>query len=211
MSGGDFTAAGGTLANGIAKWNGSSWSALGAGVDIFGGSVLALAVSGSEVYVGGRFTEAGGTPVNRIAKWNGSSWSALGTGVNDPVHAIAVSGSDVYVGGEFSTAGCHASSSFARYFAPDSTPPETSVSSGPSGTITVNSATFTWTGTDNVTPTANLQYASRLDPVEASFSAFRHGQELSYRLRARKKRIVPIAMKLTGFDIERLKLIVGDL
>ena len=39
----------------------------------------------------------------------------------------------------------------------------------------------------------------------------RHGQELSYRLRARKKRIVPIAMKLTGFDIERLKLIVGDL
>jgi len=41
--------------------------------------------------------------------------------------------------------------------------------------------------------------------------SLRHGQELSYRLRARKKRIVPIAMKLTGFDIERLRLIVGDL
>src|SRR5206468_1832401 len=59
-AGGSFTNAGGTAANYIAKWNGSSWSALGSGI---GGAppgyhpeVLALAVLGSELYVGGIFT-----------------------------------------------------------------------------------------------------------------------------------------------------------
>jgi hypothetical protein len=55
---------------------------------------------------------------------------------------------------------------------PDLEPPDTSITSGPSGTITVNNATFTWTGTDNLTPTLNLVYAYRLDPIEPGFSAF---------------------------------------
>ncbi len=54
----------------------------------------------------------------------------------------------------------------------DTTPPDTSITAGPTGTITQNSASFTWTGTDNVTTTANLVYASRLEPLEASFTAF---------------------------------------
>ncbi|HOF67527.1 MAG TPA: FlgD immunoglobulin-like domain containing protein [Candidatus Fermentibacter daniensis] len=33
------------------------------------GSVYALAVSGSDVYVGGQFTQAGGSPASRIARW----------------------------------------------------------------------------------------------------------------------------------------------
>jgi hypothetical protein len=56
--------------------------------------------------------------------------------------------------------------------ASDTTPPDTSITAGPPGTITQNSASFTWTGTDNVTPTANLVYASRLEPLEAGFTAF---------------------------------------
>ena len=82
--GGDFTTAGGNPASRIAKWNGSSWSALGSGMN---GSnpgfapVTALAVSGSDLYAAGGFTNAGGVEANRIAKWNGSSWSALGSGV----------------------------------------------------------------------------------------------------------------------------------
>jgi hypothetical protein len=55
--GGQFTTAGGVVANGIAKWNGSSWSALGSGMN---GEVRALAVSGSGLYAGGLFTTAGG-------------------------------------------------------------------------------------------------------------------------------------------------------
>jgi len=101
-AGGFFTAAGGTPATNIAKWNGSSWSALGSGMNRY---VHALAVSGSDLYAGGQFTNAGGTVANYIAKWNGSSWSALGSGMNGFVYALAVSGSDLYAGGQFTNAG----------------------------------------------------------------------------------------------------------
>jgi trimeric autotransporter adhesin len=108
--GGDFTAVGDVIANHIAKWNGSSWSALGSGmggVDYGNGTIVyALAVSGSDLYVGGQFTTAGGSAATNIAKWDGSSWSALGSGVNGyAVYALAVSGSDLYAGGSFSMGG----------------------------------------------------------------------------------------------------------
>ncbi len=110
--GGNFTVAGETVANRIAKWNGSSWSTLGSGMN---SNVLALAVSGSDVYAGGDFTTAGGIVANRIAKWNGSSWSALGSGMNSNVLALAVSGSDLYAGGNFTTADGNAASRIAKW------------------------------------------------------------------------------------------------
>lgn len=96
----------------IAKWNGSSWSALGFGVDE---PVNALAVNGSDLYVGGYFEWVcmnaacnAVTTVNHIAKWDGSEWSKLIRGVGGPsgssyysVDTITVVGSDVYVGGYF--------------------------------------------------------------------------------------------------------------
>jgi PKD repeat protein len=106
--GGYFATAGTTndVVNGIALWNGSSWSALGSGLN---GYVYALAVSGTNLYVGGHFTSAGGVAVNNIAVWNGSSWSALGSGVTGlyggHVDALVVSGTNLYVGGEFTSAG----------------------------------------------------------------------------------------------------------
>jgi len=101
-AGGYFTMAGGVSANNIAKWNGSTWSALGTGMN---SSVLALAVSGSDLYAGGGFTTAGGVNANRIARWDGSTWSALGTGIDSYPSSLAVSGSDLYAGGSFTTAG----------------------------------------------------------------------------------------------------------
>ena len=62
----------------------------------------------------------------------------------------------------------------------DITTPDTSITSGPTGTIAVNSATFSWTGSDNVTPAASLVYAYRLDPIEPSFSAFGGATSKSY-------------------------------
>src|SRR5258705_9779581 len=78
--------------------------------------VNALAVSGSDVYVGGAFTNAGGAAANYIAKWDGSSWSALGSGMDYQVDALAVSGrgSDLYAGGWFTTAGGKGAGSMAR-------------------------------------------------------------------------------------------------
>ncbi|HXH07940.1 MAG TPA: S8 family serine peptidase [Vicinamibacterales bacterium] len=55
---------------------------------------------------------------------------------------------------------------------PDTTRPDTSITSGPDGTIDTGTATFTWTGTDDVTPADGLVYAYRLEPLEAGFSAF---------------------------------------
>src|SRR5258707_5478926 len=82
-AGGYFTTAGGSAANYIAKWNGSSWSALGSGMN---GWVLALSVSGSDVYAGGSFTTAGGSTATRVAKWNGSTWTGLFSGMNGWVY-----------------------------------------------------------------------------------------------------------------------------
>jgi hypothetical protein len=71
-AGGYFFTAGGVIANGIAVWDGSSWSALGSGM---GGTdypdVYALALDGSgNLYAGGQFTTAGGKPSSYIARWS---------------------------------------------------------------------------------------------------------------------------------------------
>jgi hypothetical protein len=108
--GGSFTDAGGTPVSNIAKWDGTSWSALGMGIS---GLVYALAVhddgGGPALYAGGYFSSAGGAPANWIARWNGASWSALGSGTNDYVNALAVyddgAGAALYAAGNFTTAG----------------------------------------------------------------------------------------------------------
>ncbi len=111
--GGYFSSAGtctsGNGCNNIAKWSGSTWSALGAGMGGDYPYVYGLAASGSDLYAGGDFTSADtctiGNGCNKIARWNGSTWSALGTGTDDTVWAVAVSDTSVYAGGDFLRAG----------------------------------------------------------------------------------------------------------
>ena len=116
--GGQFTAAGSTPANNIARWNGNTWTVLGDGTE---GPVYALTVyddgDGAALYVGGLFVTAGGLEANRIARWDGQAWSALGAGVSREspyslckVEAItpfvdADGNTVLYVGGLFDYAG----------------------------------------------------------------------------------------------------------
>jgi trimeric autotransporter adhesin len=90
--GGRFTSIDGVPASRIAKWNGSNWSSLGAGVTGAGvaPSIMDMVAfddgNGEALYVGGQaFTFAGGQPANRIARWNGSEWSAVGDGFADGI------------------------------------------------------------------------------------------------------------------------------
>jgi hypothetical protein len=113
-AGGYFPTAGGITVNGIAKWNGASWSSLGTGMAAplgFFPHVCAFAVfddgSGPALYAAGYFTSAGGVFANRIAKWNGTSWSPLGMGIGAELYALSVfddgSGPALYAGGYFGT------------------------------------------------------------------------------------------------------------
>ena len=111
---GNFGMAGGTPARSIARWDGSRWAALGAGLE--GGVVKALAVfddgSGPALYAAGGFSEAGGSPANNVARWNGSDWEPLASGIglfSNCVYALEVfddgSGPALYAGGDFSSSG----------------------------------------------------------------------------------------------------------
>ena len=110
-AGGSFTTAGGVVANKIAKWNGTSWSPLGAAYDNRG--VYALTVfndgTGPALYAAGNFVTMGGDNTLYIAKWDGTSWISLGSGMNGNVQALTVfddgTGPALYAGGDFTTAG----------------------------------------------------------------------------------------------------------
>ncbi len=123
--GGEFTIAGNTTAQHIARWDGTSWSALGGGTD---DSVHALAVfddgSGPALYAGGLFESAGGLPAHHVAKWDGVSWSALGSGIGPLSMGVSVStlavfddgsGAALYAGGFFVTAGGVPASHVAKW------------------------------------------------------------------------------------------------
>ncbi len=93
----------------IAKFNvnRNTWSALpNQGLGTAFGGVNALAVIGSDLYVGGIFDQSGDGLVpdlNNIAKFSNGAWSALPKkGLRgEGVYALAVSGNTLYAGGHF--------------------------------------------------------------------------------------------------------------
>ncbi len=100
---GIFDHAGGNTATRVAKWNGSSWSAMDNGMDA---TVRALAVHNNELYAGGDFIYAGSAPtvVWMVTKWNGTSWAALDNGVRGAgVYSLTVYNNELYAGGFFDT------------------------------------------------------------------------------------------------------------
>ena len=116
-AGGDFVVMDGVTVNHIARWDGSSWTSLGSGLN---GSVEALAFDSSgTLYAGGEFTQAGGTSAAHVARWNGTGWSALGSGMSGGsgtiVKALVIAGSTLYAGGVFTTAGGIAAANIAAW------------------------------------------------------------------------------------------------
>lgn len=104
--GGDFITAGGVTVNDIAKWDGSSWSPLGDGVD---DPVRTLSKNSGVLYVGGYFGNAGGLSAKRIATYNPSNatWSHLNSNFSGHVASISFLGSDVIAAGSNLGTGVH--------------------------------------------------------------------------------------------------------
>jgi hypothetical protein len=85
------------------------WSGMGNGGNTFNSFVYAIAVSGTDIYVGGNFTDADNIPTaDYLVKWDGIQWSAVGnsvnTALNGMVTSLVVNGADLYVGGQFTNA-----------------------------------------------------------------------------------------------------------
>ena len=104
--GGDFIWIGSVKANGIARWDGTSWFPLGDPMFLSEyDHVQDIAVDGNDVYIA-----TGGV----IAKWDGNDWFGLGgfwcwhahefTWVPDGLNTIAVHRGNLYVGGWFDKA-----------------------------------------------------------------------------------------------------------
>ena len=108
-AGGEFTSIGGVLADNIAVWNGSNWSALDSGTN---GPVAKIGIDGEDnVYVGGAFEDRRGITVHNIAMWN-DGWVALTDvdtsepGTNNEIRAIDFDENNLLiVGGNFDNAG----------------------------------------------------------------------------------------------------------
>lgn len=105
--GGTFERTGGVgVGNGVLKYNGSQWSAIGNGTEF--GEVNAIYANGNTFLVGGQFDQAGDVGARNIATLtDGTTWAATfnGTGPDNSVRAITVSGTDVYIGGTFRSVG----------------------------------------------------------------------------------------------------------
>jgi WD40 repeat protein len=113
-AGGFFTTADGISANYIARWDGSTWSPLGGGMDA---TVIALAISpDGTLYAGGFFTTADGISANYIAQWDGTTWRSLGVEPNNAVYSLAIApDGTLYAGGLFTAVGVVNADRIARW------------------------------------------------------------------------------------------------
>ena len=100
-AGGDFNSAGGVPANYIARWDGTTWSALGGGMD---DQVTTLVIDPQgNLYAAGWFTRAGEVEAHGLARWDGTSWSALGSSGNWVEAMVIGQDGNLYAAGMFST------------------------------------------------------------------------------------------------------------
>jgi hypothetical protein len=107
---------GGLVVRNIARWNGASWSALGAGLGSGWGGIRALAVYQGQLIAAGDLDDGTGPTLNGVARWNGVSWLPLGGGITGgSVHDLFVHDARLIAAGHFTTAGGQPAANIARW------------------------------------------------------------------------------------------------
>lgn len=95
----------------VARWNGTSWSAMGTDCPI--STINCFAIHNGELYAGG---EGSGAVKVCVAKWTGSNWLPLDTeGGNTNVWALASYNGELYAGGGFSNFNGSGAAGIARW------------------------------------------------------------------------------------------------
>ena len=90
VAGGNFTAAGGLPAMGVARWNGVAWSSMVG---------LNAVINDMIVRANGDLVVAGNTSLGPIARWDGSSWSSLWpSGPTQLVSVLELPNGDILAG-----------------------------------------------------------------------------------------------------------------
>lgn len=109
--GGQFFQAGNVAVSNIARWTGTQWQSLGAGLN---GTVYDIAVANGTVYAAGQFFVDDFQATYLLARWDGNSWTYLGDRIelggqqeNYDLRglSLAVDGNDIYLGGRYTTMG----------------------------------------------------------------------------------------------------------
>lgn len=100
----------------IALWNGTSWEALGTGMNP---DAFKAVVYQNELYVAGIIYEVAGQPIKHIAKWNGTSWSDVGMSVTgaggNGIRNLVIWGNKLFALGEFDEIGNQAADGIASW------------------------------------------------------------------------------------------------
>ncbi|MES2779080.1 MAG: LamG-like jellyroll fold domain-containing protein, partial [Bacteroidota bacterium] len=172
--GGQFTTVGGQARNRLAALDATTglattWNPAP------NNTIISLALSGNAVYVGGNFTTLAGQTRNRIAaidtfgvvvNWNPN--------MNTTVNSLCISGNTVFAGGGFSTVSLITKRSFVGLTTCFQASPDISyqapVCAGSSLNLTVNTiagATYSWTGPNNFTSTAQNPVISNVTGAAA--------------------------------------------
>ena len=136
VAGGNFPQIGGASCNGLARWNGASWTALSTGIQSGPAQINALAMhdngTGPELYATGSFAIAGLNSVN-VGRYDGAVWTSMSSGLSGGsgggfalCSLVGPNGPGLYAGGAFLWANGTPSAYMARW-----SPPTPSIVSQP--------------------------------------------------------------------------------
>lgn len=85
---GNFTSINGVATHGVARWDGSKWESLGAGIQVtadgFANRLLevrALQFVGKELYATGIFRKSGNVDTFNLSRWDGAQWNVVPVGL----------------------------------------------------------------------------------------------------------------------------------
>ena len=117
--GGYFASIGAAPISSVARWDGTSWQALGAGLQqgASQATVASLVVrANGQLVAVGTITGSGGVPLGNIAAWNGTAWTSPTASVNDFVYgATELPNGDLVVVGSFTRIGFRDCYGIARW------------------------------------------------------------------------------------------------